>query len=98
MFLLTVVGLNLSGENSLSIVLWLEVFLVSPGVVLSPVFSSCPLPHHSVDEPVDLIESLFADDVAMVVSPPSDDRVQLHNQVTGASLSVGFYDCSYLAE
>ncbi len=71
-----------------------RIFYPSTGFVWVPAF--CPLLECQEDRIVHLGKGLFACHMPVKVGPPSNDWVELSNQVARGGLRVGLYDPSYL--
>jgi len=70
----------------------LKIRALDPSEVFLGMSSFRPLPEHFPNAKIRIGEDSFADDEAIVISPASDDRVELFDQKGGRSRTVCFHD------
>ena len=70
----------------------MEVFVFDPSFGFLRVSSFGPLPQSVKDGVIHFHKSPLTGYMPVVVGPPPDNRVELHDQMSGCSLCVGFYD------
>jgi len=70
--------------------------LHDPFIGFIAVSSSRPTPQRLEECIIYLLERLFANDVAVISSPPINDGIELDNEITSRGLLVGFNDRPYL--
>ena len=71
-----------------------EVFLPLPCLGFSSMPSVYPFPDGQVDHPIYGIEDLLTDNMAVVVRPSSNNRVEFRYQCSGRERFVGLHDLS----
>lgn len=79
-------------EAAVAFVLGTEVFSVYPALAFVAMTPFCPAPQSLVHLIVDVCEGLFANHMAVVVGPTSDNGVEFGNQLTSRQMVMGLDD------
>ena len=75
-----------------------EIFLLDPAAPLTGMTGCRPLPEHPEYRSIEPGEDAFGDDMAMVIGPPTDDRIKLGNQQVCCCAQVLADDLLYLSK